>query len=253
MQIAHRKLLMFGLLAAFAAQGAMVYTDAKAAAHPPLTDLELAGRAIYLSRNCAACHQIFGFGGFLGPDLTNAAQRVPRARLDDLLKNGSLQMPAFGLLSEDVDAVEAYLRAIDRTGIGVARHRIPPPIAQVTAALAKLASDGATTSDGAGEVARGHQLFSVFCASCHVPLRANPLGLGVAPDPTGIAARLTPAEIEHVLVHGRITRGMPSAPLTAEQRPDVIAFLRWLADSRAALVTECGEGTALDLPWWEFK
>ena len=249
MQIAHRKLLMFGLLAAFAAQGAMVYTDGKAAAHPKLTDLERAGRAIFLSRNCTACHQIFGFGGFLGPDLTNAAQRVPRARLDDLLRNGSLQMPAFGLLSEDVDAVEAYLRAIDRTGIGVARHRIPPPIAQVTAALGKLVA----TAGGDGPVARGHQLFSVFCTSCHVPLRANPLGLGVAPDPTGIAARLTPPEIETVLVQGRIARGMPSAPLTAEQRPDVIAFLKWLADSRSALVTECGEGTVQDLPWWEFK
>lgn len=244
---------MFGLLAAFAAQGAMVYTDGKAAAHPPLTGLEQAGRAIFLSRNCTACHQIFGFGGFLGPDLTNAAQRVPRARLEELLRHGSRQMPAFGLLSEDVDAVEAYLRAIDRVGIGVARHRIPPPVARVTAALARLAGSSATTSDGADAVARGHQLFSVICASCHVPLRANPLGLGVAPDPTGIAARLSPTEIDDVLVHGRIARGMPPAPLTTEQRPDVIAFLKWLAENRAALVTECGEGTAQDLPWWEFK
>lgn len=253
MQIAHRKLLVFSLLAAFAAQGALVYTDRTAAAHPPLNDLEMAGRAIYLTRNCASCHQIFGFGGFLGPDLTNAAQRVPRARLEELLAKGSLQMPAFGLLSEDVDAVEAYLRAIDRAGIGVARHRIPPPIAQVTAAVQKLVADRAATNGDGGEVARGHQLFSVFCATCHVPLRANALGLGVAPDPIGIAARLSPTEIEAVLVHGRIARGMPSAPLTAEQRPDVIAFLKWLAASRSSLVAECGEGTAQDLPWWEFK
>ena len=36
------------------------------------------------------------------------------------------------------------------------------------------------------------------CASCHVPLRANPLGLGMAPDPTGIANRLSVAEIERI-------------------------------------------------------
>ncbi len=253
MQIVHRKLLVFGLLGAFAAQGALVYGDRKAADHPPLTDLERAGRAIYLSRNCASCHQIFGFGGFLGPDLTNAAQRVPRARLAELLSKGSRQMPAFGLLSEDVDAVEAYLRAIDRAGIGVARHRLPPDIAAVTAAVQKAVQAVAAAGEGNGDVGRGHQLFTTFCASCHVPLRANPLGLGVAPDPTGIAARLSPAQIDDVLVHGRIARGMPSAPLTPEQRPDVIAFLQWLHGARAALVAACGEGTPLDLPWWEFK
>ena len=249
MQIVYRKLLVFSLLGAFAAQGYLVYSDGVAAAHPPLTQLEKKGRAVYLRSNCAACHQIFGFGGFLGPDLTNAAQRVPRARLDELLTKGSLQMPAFSLASEDIDAVEAYLRALDRTGIGVARHRVPPPVAQAMAAVHKCAS----AAECEGTVARGHQLFGTFCASCHVPLRANPLGVAMAPDPCGIAARLSATQIEEVLISGRPARGMPPAPLTPEQRQDVVAFLTWLHATRSTLVAECGEGTAQGLPWWEFR
>jgi nitric oxide reductase subunit C len=247
-QVAQRKLLVFGLLGAFATQGALVYGDTKASRLVPLNELEMRGRSIYLRHNCAACHQIYGFGGFLGPDLTNAAQRVPRARLVELLTAGNRQMPAFGLGEAEIDAVEAYLRAIDRTGTGVARQRVPPPVGAVTAALQQAVAE---VSDPA--LARGHQVFSTFCASCHVPLRANPLGPNVAPDPTGIAGRLDRAQIDGVLAEGRVARGMPPAPLTAEQRADVVGYLLWLRDIRADLVSRVGDGSAQDLPWWEFR
>lgn len=235
------------LLAAFGTQGALVYTDGVAQSRPGLTDLERQGRQVFLAHNCYACHQIYGFGGFLGPDLTNAAQRVPRARLEELLTHGSKQMPAFALPSADIDAVEAYLRAIDRTGVGVARSHVPPPIATVQEAVCRRVREGDVA------VARGQQVFATFCSACHVPLRANPLGQAVAPDPSGIAARLSRAEIEGVLVTGRAERGMPPAPLDEQQRADVIAFLCWLASCRDQLVSECGAGTAQDLPWWEFR
>ena len=43
---------------------------------PPLDDLARAGRALWHDHNCQTCHQIYGFGGFLGPDVTNGAQRL---------------------------------------------------------------------------------------------------------------------------------------------------------------------------------
>ncbi|MEZ5966198.1 MAG: cytochrome c [Planctomycetota bacterium] len=242
-----RKLLVVGLLAAFVTQAAFVYGDDVAAGQAALSPTELRGRQVFLSHNCYACHQIYGFGGFLGPDLTNAAQRVPRARLEELLTHGSKQMPAFALPAADIDAVEAYLRAVDRTGVGVARYRVPPPLDAVRDALCgKIAG-------AAEEVQRGHQVFTTFCTACHLPLRANPLGAMVAPDPSGIAARLSVDEIERTITEGRPQRGMPPAPITAAQRRDVVAFLVWLASCRADLVTECGAGTEQSLPWWEFR
>lgn len=242
-----RKAMIYGLLLAFVTQGVFVYGDSVAQAQSPLTALELHGRQVFLAHNCYACHQIYGFGGFLGPDLTNAAQRVSRARLDELLTHGSKQMPAFGLPTGDIDAVEAYLRAIDRTGVGVARNRVPPPVATVRDAVCRQ------VEACAADVSRGHQVFMTFCTACHLPLRANPLGAMVAPDPSLIAARLSPGEIEQVLIHGRAERGMPPAPLTEPQRRDVIAFLVWLCACRQDLVAECGAGTEQGLPWWEFR
>lgn len=249
MPILARKILIFALLAAFAIQGTLIYSDGVAKGHPMLTELEGRGRQVFLAHNCYACHQIYGFGGFLGPDLTNVAQRLPRARLDELMTRGSLQMPAFHLPADDIDAIEAYLRAIDRTGVGVARHMVPPPMSVAVDAVCRQVAG----AKGDGEVARGHQLFTTFCAACHVPLRANALGTAVAPDPCSIAARLSAHDIEEVLIHGRIARGMPPAPLSQDQRRDVIAFLTWLATCRDELVAECGTGTEQGLPWWEFR
>ncbi len=248
MNLPQRKLLVAGLLAAFVCQGFLVYTDPVAAERPPLSAEAQRGRSIWLAKNCFACHQIYGFGGFIGPDLTNAAQRVPRARLDELLTKGSKQMPAFGLGKAEIDAIEQYLRAIDRTGQGQARQRVPPPVAAVNAAIdARI---------GAAEpgVQQGRQLFAAFCASCHVPLRANPLGLGMAPDPTGIANRLSVAEIERTVTEGRAERGMPPAALAKEQREVVIAYLQWLAKVRPELLQATGGENELGaLPWWEFR
>lgn len=244
-----RKALLATLLAAFATQGCLVYTDGKAAAQPPLDEFQMEGRAVYLSNNCGACHQLFGFGGFLGPDLTNATQRVSRARFGELLTDGSRQMPAYHLPPEDVDAVVAYLRAIDRTGQGVARSVVPPPVAAALAAVADAAA--ATPPDG--PVARGHRVFVRVCTACHLPLRANPLGTALAPDPTGIAGRLAPADMDAVIARGRVSRGMPPPAVDAQERASVVTFLGWLHEQRPALVARCGEGQETSLPWWEYR
>lgn len=118
MEVRYRKLLTSGLVAAFAVQGFLVYTDETAANARELSSAALEGRAIWQAKNCAACHQIYGFGGFLGGDLTNAARHLSRARLEYVLTSGSLQMPAFRLAPAEIDAVHAFLSEVDRTGVG---------------------------------------------------------------------------------------------------------------------------------------
>ncbi len=75
------------------------------------------GKAIWQQYNCTACHQVYGLGGYLGPDLTNEySQRGPDI-IKALLKTGTNTMPAFELSEEETSALLAYLEHIDRTGI----------------------------------------------------------------------------------------------------------------------------------------
>ena len=43
------------------------------------------GQSIWLRENCQSCHQIHGFGGFLGPDLTNISERIGREGFNQIL------------------------------------------------------------------------------------------------------------------------------------------------------------------------
>lgn len=75
------------------------------------------GKAIWQQHNCTACHQVYGLGGYLGPDLTNEySQRGPDI-IKALLKTGTNTMPAFELSEEETSALLAYLEHIDGTGI----------------------------------------------------------------------------------------------------------------------------------------
>ena len=109
MHIGARKLLMALLVFAYVVQTGIVYFDDTADSREALSPLALEGRQIWHAHNCQACHQFYGFGGFLGPDLTNAAGRLTRPRLDQVLTKGVLPMPAFWMSSREIDAIEAYL------------------------------------------------------------------------------------------------------------------------------------------------
>ena len=81
-----RKVLLSLLVAAFAVQTWLVYSDDAGYATPPLSGPARRGQELWLRHNCQSCHQIYGYGGFLGPDLTNAAERLNRDRLEAALE-----------------------------------------------------------------------------------------------------------------------------------------------------------------------
>ncbi len=117
-----RALTLAGLTACFVGQSWLIYADA-----PGPVQLEgeaLRGAAVWHHENCQACHQIHGYGGFLGPDLTNFARRFPDggAVLEAWLLSGPGAMPRFDHLpADDRQALWAWLEAVDRTGVGQAR------------------------------------------------------------------------------------------------------------------------------------
>jgi hypothetical protein len=231
------------------------------------------------------CHQLWGQGGFLGPDLTNAASRVDSARLHSLLTVGSGQMPALRLSDEDVAAMAAFLRAIDRPDLGRGQLRLGSTAESASpAALFEAAVEEALAAPGAAETGaaetgahragdpsappHGSSVAAGFaawrgrpCSQCHIPFETSVVG---APDLSLVAERLlsselASAELEAVLTGGRPERGMPPPGLDDGERAAMVAWLRWLGDNRDALqrrMTELASERKVDwsrLPWWEFR
>ncbi|MCA8975531.1 MAG: c-type cytochrome [Planctomycetes bacterium] len=254
MQVGLRKVLMAALVAAFVGQTTLVYTDDTADRTPPLSELAIAGRRIWHDNNCQACHQIYGFGGFLGPDLTNAARRLSREYLTTVLttgpNNGQTQMPAFHMDEDQIAAVREFLQELDQTGIGVPRAKRPPAPTEVFAAIRAHLDE----TSPAAEVGKGLSLFQPICGACHTPFQATPLGPNTAPDLSTVVTRLDDDAIRATIENGRVARGMPAQPHMKPSFPQLLALLHWLQQERAAITARLG-GPAddLSLPWWEFK
>lgn len=77
----------------------------------------MAGQALWQSRNCAACHALYGLGGHLGPDLTNAVSRIGDDGARAVIAYGLGKMPPQDLTAGEADRLVAYLRAVDATGV----------------------------------------------------------------------------------------------------------------------------------------
>ena len=248
LRVAERKLLMTGLVAAFAVQSYLVYTDDTALAITPLTDTELEGQALWRRHNCQSCHQIYGFGGFLGPDLTNAAGRLTHEHLDQILTEGRGSMPAFHFSSNEVTALESYLQALDETGIGQARRAPPVDTELLTQAIERQNREHPMED----EAREGMETFGGSCSVCHTLFQSTALGPFVAPDLSTIAERVSNSEIDLVLANGRPARGMPASSLSPEGRRCVVRYFEWVATHRDALMPP-GREDFDSLPWWEYR
>lgn len=250
-----KKILMAFLVAAFAVQTALVYSDEPTG---PIPEDAIRGRALWHDNGCQVCHQFYGQGGFLGPDLTNAYSAVDTARLRLLLTIGSGQMPAFGFSEAEIRDFRAFLQAMDRPDLGRGQLR-----------MARADSDGAPwdrfgaavgpllTSEPVAQ-AGWNAMQGRICTSCHLPLAASPVG---APDLSTVMERLSADELRTVLFQGRIANGMPPpTPAFSDEELDaMVTFINWLADHRDAIAVGMQEGAPdrsvrfSDIPWWEFR
>lgn len=77
----------------------------------------LEGKKLFQQYNCIACHQIYGLGGYIGPDLTTAWSDKHRgeAYMRAMLLSGGSRMPNFHFTPPQVEALLSYLRYVDTT------------------------------------------------------------------------------------------------------------------------------------------
>ena len=242
---------LLGLVSCFILVSVLVYSDP--ASNRPLSPRAEAGRRIWHARNCQSCHQLYGFGGFLGPDLTNASPWLTPQRLERVLVEGSGLMPAFALKAYEIDALDAFLGTMDVTGQGQARD---PRLSRSSVDPRRLADAIADKIAAAGpaQVAFGHGLFVTRgCRGCHTLGDSRPQ----APDLMTVADRMSGRQIIALLETGRMP-GMPPAPLSDPEREAVHDFLRWLGDWSQPLMADVVDGAERGIvisgiPWWEYR
>ena len=69
------------------------------------------GAQLFYDKACEFCHDIGGYGGHLGPILTDVANRMTTADITKRILNGGINMPAYAstLKPEELDALVAFL------------------------------------------------------------------------------------------------------------------------------------------------
>jgi nitric oxide reductase subunit C len=250
-----REILFASMVASYAILSVVAYTDHPNPPGPQLSDLEREGLDVWRRNNCQVCHQIHGFGGFLGPDLTNLVdEKREDIEFAKLLTNGYAKMPALHLPDEDQRAVLAFLRAVNRTGRSQPRPNAAKKPVEPAKHWTALSAEGAS-EPMTGGAKRGGEIFTTAsCGSCHVPFMQ---GFNRAPDLTLAAQDRSAAYIGPILEEGR--RVMPRFVFSVEQVNDLSEYLEWVARNRAELVEKNDamlqrDGfTWKDLPWWEYK
>lgn len=86
-----------------------------------------AGKEVWQKYNCHTCHQLYGLGGYLGPDLTNVTAKPGYSTvfLKAVISNGIGQMPPFDLTHQEMEDLLVFLQAMNETGTANPQHYSP--------------------------------------------------------------------------------------------------------------------------------
>ncbi len=77
------------------------------------------GRLIWQKYNCQSCHQLFGLGGYLGPDLTNTISNPNKGEnfMRAMIQSGIKQMPAFHIPENELTDLFEFLKSTNASGV----------------------------------------------------------------------------------------------------------------------------------------
>jgi nitric oxide reductase subunit C len=106
------------LIALFLVYNYIIYTSEGYTAKVELSPKAMEGQLLWQKNNCWSCHQLYGLGGYLGPDLTNVYSHPDKGPvyINAFLNSGVKTMPLFNFSEAEKDAIIEYLRVVDKTG-----------------------------------------------------------------------------------------------------------------------------------------
>jgi len=240
------------LVGTFVIQTTLIYVDDSGYKTPRLSATAQRGRKLWHDNNCQSCHQLYGFGGFLGPDLTNAVPHIADERLQTILTDGMLPMPAFHFSTDEIEAITAFLSEVDATGTGQFRF---VESAAANEVFSQLVEKIAAEEPMLNAPINGYQLVQDRkCIGCHLP---NLMSTQQAPDLCDVIVSPGVDGITATLRQGRIARGMPQFELTADEQAAIVAFLRWMHEHRDVIQSEfkalaMEHAQSARIPWFEY-
>lgn len=113
--LSRKTTVFFTLFVSYVAFSAWVYTRGTEQQNSAVMSKQaMAGKEIWQAKNCIACHQFYGLGGYLGPDLTNIMSDPGKGKsyAAVFIKNGGATMPNLHLTDKETEAVIAYLEYV---------------------------------------------------------------------------------------------------------------------------------------------
>lgn len=248
---ATRRTMVVALALAFVVQTGLVYTDDTADNLPSLSEEAQEGWWLWHHHNCQSCHQFFGYGGFLGPDLTNAADRLTDERLQSILTEGAQPMPAFHLSDDEIESLRVFLEEMNEMGVS------QPLLASESGAdLLDVVLEKLTVAEALSPLeSRGRALIlEKRCGDCHGPAP------GGRPEVTSLTEILkSPGEdgVRLIIDEGRTARGMPRFQFVGEDADAIIAISKFLAVNSEAIEETTRQRSSAqptdEIPWFEYK
>lgn len=116
----YKKYLFFLLLlvSAFTLYNFNIYTSKTSYTSIRLSKKAIEGENIWLQNNCNSCHQIYGLGGYLGPDLTNVYSTKGKGEkyIKTVINSAIKSMPKFNFNEDEKDLLVQFFKEIDQTG-----------------------------------------------------------------------------------------------------------------------------------------
>lgn len=126
MPAASKRYIFWTLFTCFIIYSIVVYTSGTEQDNGKenLTEQAKKGKLLYQKYNCTSCHQLYGLGGYMGPDLTNTISAPGKGHIyvKALLKGGTQRMPNFQLSDPEIEELTAYLDYVDKTGISPVKY-----------------------------------------------------------------------------------------------------------------------------------
>jgi nitric oxide reductase subunit C len=110
--------IFFTLTAIFFVYSAYIWTQGTEAPQSAVATAEVQrGHSLYQENNCHACHQIYGLGGYMGPDLTNVISKNGDAYAKAFLVAGTERMPNFNFTEQEMNDLVSFLKFVDTMGV----------------------------------------------------------------------------------------------------------------------------------------
>jgi nitric oxide reductase subunit C len=105
------------LIVSYCTYSALIYSYSSKTSETPSLSVTK-GLNLWQSKNCQACHQLYGLGGYMGPDLTNIISDSNKGSsyASAFIQSGTARMPKFNLSATEVNELLAFLTWVDQSG-----------------------------------------------------------------------------------------------------------------------------------------